>query len=478
MAKLWVAGEAREVSHSVTVRAPWGGAALGDVGLADAAVVEEAVSRAHAAFDRSWRLPSHVRRDFIARVVDGIGARRERFAETLCRESGKPIRFAREEVSRALMTFTLAAEESARFFGEALRLDGQPKGAGMVGLCAWVPVGPVLAITPFNFPLNLVAHKLAPAFALGAPVVLKPARQTPLTALLLAEVVAEAQRATEGIPPEILSVLPCENDVAEAMVRDPRLAALSFTGSDSVGWRLRELAGRKRVTLELGGNAALIIADDADLERAIEDSVGGAFAYAGQVCIKVQRVYAQRRHYDRVRDALVEGAKKTPVGDPMDPATRCGPMIDEAAAKRVRRWLDEAEAAGAKVLCGGARDGNKLTPAVVEGAREGMKLHDDEVFGPVVTVHAFDDIDEAVAAVNAGRYGLQAGVFTASLDVARRAFWGLKVGGVIVNAAPTFRVDAMPYGGVKDSGAGREGVRYAMEDLCERRLLALGGFGP
>lgn len=477
MATLWIAGEERPTNTSAVITAPWNGSVLGAVGLADGSLAEEAIVRAVECFHRATALPAYVRRGFVACIADKIREKRERFAVTLSRESGKPIVQARAEVDRAIETFSLAAEECSRFFGEALRLDGQLRGDGAVGLAVWAPVGPLLAITPFNFPLNLVAHKLAPAMALGVPVVLKPAPQTPLTAMLLAEVVAEARAVNERVPAGVLSVLPCENNVAEVLVRDPRFGALSFTGSATVGWHLRSIAGRKRVTLELGGTAVLIVAGDAKVDRAVRAALGSSFAYAGQVCIKTQRVYVHERHYESVRDALVNGARETRVTDPEEVTAVCGPMIDERSAKRVRHWLDEGVKAGAKVLCGGELDGNRLTPAVVEGARAGMKIFDEEIFGPVVTVHRFDAIESVVNEVNAGRYGLQGAVFTESVETVKKVFWGLQMGGVIVNDAPTFRVDAMPYGGVKDSGEGKEGVRYAMEGLCEKRLLVLSDFG-
>jgi glyceraldehyde-3-phosphate dehydrogenase (NADP+) len=480
---VWIAGEPRLTRKHAEVRAPWEGKLLGLVGEADDALVEEAVARAHEAFKPASRLPAYVRRAFLLAVARGVEARRDDFVSAITHEAGKPVSFADAEARRAVVTFTLSAEESTRVDGELLRLDHAPLGAGALGACARVAAGPVLAITPFNFPLNLVAHKLGPAFALGAPVVLKPAPQTPLTAMLLAEVVRDAAdeaSSEHGLDPSLLramlSVVPCAVPLAERMVRDPRLAVLSFTGSAAVGWRLREIAGRKRVLLELGGNAALVVAPDGDATQALDRIVPAAFGYAGQVCIKVQRLFVPRTIEREVTDALTERVRALPVLDPADPKCVCGPLIDARSAARVRSWIDEAERMGARVLAGGAREGNRVTPTLVAGAGAGMKLHDEEVFGPVLTVHPYDTLVEAWRAVNASRYGLQAGVFTRDLGTVAAAFRELEVGAVIVNDAPTFRVDGMPYGGVKDSGYGREGVRYAIDEMTERRLLVLRGF--
>lgn len=479
----WIAGAPRPCAESAEVRAPWDGALVGVAGLADATLIEEAVAQAAAVFPRASRLPAYARKHFLLGVARGLVERREAFAHTIVREAGKPLRLARVEVDRAVATFTLSAEESTRLDGELLTLDHSAAARGTLGACMRAPAGPVLAITPFNFPLNLVAHKLGPAFALGAPVVLKPAPQTPLTALLLAEVVRDAGLAAaeaHALDPApllgMLSVVPCRVELAEAMVRDPRFGVLSFTGSALAGWHLREIAGKKRVLLELGGNAAAVLAPDADVDAALDRVVPGAYGYAGQVCIKVQRLFVPRARLDEVSAKLVGRADAVPVLDPGDERCLCGPLIDERSAARVEAWIAEAVAAGARVLTGGARAGNRLTPAVVAGVRPGVKLHDEEVFGPVLTVHPYEALAEAWAGVNASRYGLQAGVFTRDLGVVSEAFRALDVGAVIVNDAPTFRVDAMPYGGVKDSGNGREGVRYAIDEMSERRLLVLRGF--
>lgn len=468
---------------SYEVRAPWSGEPVGRAGLADDAQLERAIDLAARHFAYISQRPAYVRRELLLAVAQGLDARRDALAETLSRESAKPITLARAEVQRAVITFTLSAEESTRLDGELLRLDHAPAGAHSLGAYAKVAAGPVLAITPFNFPLNLVAHKLGPAFAVGAPVVLKPAPQTPLTAFALAAVVREAVDAISArhaldrdAMRAILSVVPCEVAQAESLVRDPRLPVLSFTGSAAVGWHLRALAPKKRVVLELGGNAAAVIAPDGDLDRALDGLIPAAFGYAGQVCIKTQRIYVPRARFDEALAQCVDRAQKIPCGDPSEGATVCGPLIDERAAVRVRAWIDEAVAAGATVHTGGGRTGNRIAPCVVTGAAPGMKLHDEEIFGPVLTLHPYDALDEAWAAVNASRYGLQASVYTRDLGTVSAAFRALAVGAVVVNEATTFRVDGMPYGGVKDSGAGREGVRYAIDELCERKLLVLKNF--
>lgn len=476
MSTISLGGTRRETTSSVTVRAPWDGAVVGACGQADAPLANEAVALAAKTFPVTSRLPAWVRRAFLDALVAQVTTHRAALGDLIAREAGKPITLALAEVDRARTTFQLSAEACSSPEGELLSLDRGAPSAHSLGACVRVPVGPVLAITPFNFPLNLVAHKLGPAFAVGAPVVLKPAPQCPLTAMMLADLVAAACDAVPDVPKGILSVLPCANDVAESMVRDPRLAALSFTGSASVGWSLRDLAGRKRVLLELGGNAAAIVARDADLDLAATSVTSAGYGYAGQVCIKTQRVFVQRDVADAFREALLKRVRDVTVADPLDAKTLCGPLIDERSAKRVIAWVDEAVAAGARVTLGGAREGNRVTPTVIEGAGVGMKVHDEEVFGPVVTLHPYDTTDEAVAGVNASRYGLQAAVFSDDMRVIRAAFAGLDVGAVIVNDGTNFRVDAMPYGGVKDSGVGREGVRYAIEELTDRKLLVLKGF--
>jgi len=429
--------------------------------------VEDALAAADAA-RAPLRAQARVdRRRLLAAVSRGIEERGRALADTIVAEAGKPLRFAFAEVERAALTFSLAAEEATRLGGEIVPLDvaelGKPYGEATV---LRFPVGPVAAITPFNFPLNLVAHKLAPALAAGCPVVLKPAPQTPVTALQLAEIILAA-----GASPGALSVLPCAPAVAEALVRDDRVKLLSFTGSAAVGWRLKSIAGKKKVLLELGGNAAAVVHEDADLDWAATRCALGGFAYAGQVCIAVQRVFVHAPVYDAFVDRFCRAVDAFAPADPRLPDTVVGPMIDEAAAARVEAWVREATDAGARALRSGPRSGVLLPPIVLENAPPAARVSAEEVFGPVVTLERYADFDDALARVNQSRYGLQAAVFTHDDRRIDRAFRTLEVGTVVANDFPTFRVDNFPYGGVKDSGLGREGVRYAMEEMTEPRVL-------
>jgi glyceraldehyde-3-phosphate dehydrogenase (NADP+) len=438
--------------------------------VADEARAEEAVAASVRAFDRLRTRTSHERKTVLVGVVREIETHKEAFAELIAREAGKPITQARTEVARAISTFELGAEEATRIGGEVMPLDTTATSRGYSGYWTRVPAGPVIALAPFNFPLNLVAHKLAPALACGCSVVLKPPPQCPLTSLLLAECIRKA-----GAPDDAVQVVPCDVPIAEKLVRDERFATLSFTGSAKVGWHLKSVAGKKRVLLELGGNAAAIVHDDAPLEWAAERVVSGAFGYAGQVCIKVQRLYVHRSVADRFVADVVERSRAIEPKSPLDPTAVLGPMIDEGNAKRVEQWVSEATAAGARVLCGARRDGNRYWPTVIEieGAGVGLKVVDEEVFGPVLTVHRYDTWGEALSMADGTRYGLQAGVFTDSRTRVAEAFARMHVGGLVVNDAPTFRIDSMPYGGVRDSGLGREGVRFAIEEMTERKLLVV-----
>jgi acyl-CoA reductase-like NAD-dependent aldehyde dehydrogenase len=452
------------------VREPWSGAEIGRVVLADEARAEQAAQACGPAFERLRARTTHERKVVLARTAREIEAQGERFAELLAREAGKPIAMARAEVARAISTFEIGAEEATRITGEVMPLDVTATTRGYTGAWVRVPAGPVIAISPFNFPLNLVAHKIAPALACGCPVVLKPPPQAPLTSLLLGECIRRA-----GAPDDAVQIVPCDVRVAEKLVQDDRFATLSFTGSAKVGWHLKSIAGKKRVLLELGGNAAVLVHDDAPLERALGRIVPAAFGYAGQVCIKVQRLYLHRPIADGFVARLVERVRAIAPKSPLDPTALCGPMIDEDNAKRVEQWVDEAASAGARVLCGGRREGNRYWPTVLEfdGDGRGLKVVDEEVFGPVLTVHRYDGWDDGLAMADGTRYGLQAGVFTDSRARVAEAFATLHVGGLIVNEAPTFRVDSMPYGGTRDSGLGREGVRFAIEEMTERKLLVI-----
>lgn len=465
---LEIGGERLATGERVEIRNPHTGAAVGAARFAGAAELEAGVRAAVAGFERTRRLASHERAGILTGVAARLRERREEFARSITGENGKPIKESRAEVDRAAATFTAAAEETKRIPGETLPLDWQPGSEGRWGIVRRFPAGPVLAFTPFNFPLNLCAHKVAPALAAGCSVFLKPAPGTPLTALRLGEALREA-----GAPEGACTVVPCANELAAGLVRDERFAVFTFTGSDRVGWQLRAQAGRKRVLLELGGNAALIVHGDADLEAAVRRTLVGAFAYSGQVCISVQRVYVQRPVFDLFLERLVEGVRALKSGDPFDETVAVSSLIRPGEAERVAAWIEEALAGGARVLVGGGRRGSLVEPTVLTGTRPEMKVIAEEAFGPLVVVEPYDELDEALAAVNAGRYGLQTGIYTRDLRAAWRAFETLEVGAVLVNEVPTYRVDHMPYGGVKDSGLGREGVRYAIEEMTEPRLLVL-----
>lgn len=458
----------RHTATTATIRNPYHGKPVADVCLAGKAEADEAVARAVEAFPATRILPAHVRAEALLKIAGRLAARQDEIARTMTAESGKPMTDARREVGRAVQTFTIAAEEAKRIGGDVIPMDLAPGMDRHLGLLRRVPIGPVLGITPFNFPLNLVAHKVAPCLAAGNPMVLKPAPQTPLTSLLLAELVLET-----GLPPGALSVVPCENAVAEQMVTDERFKVVSFTGSAAVGWMLKAKSGKKRVVLELGGNAGVIVEPDADLELAAARCAAGGYAYSGQTCISVQRIFVQESVYDRFVEQLVARVTALKTGDPSDEATVIGPLIDEAAAKRVEQWIQEATAQGARVLAGGKRAGSVVEATVLADVTPAMKVSCREVFGPVVTVSRYKTFDEALAALNASDYGLQAGVFTRDVDRIFRAYRELEVGAVLANEIPTFRAEHMPYGGVKDSGLGREGVRYAIEDMTELKLLIL-----
>lgn len=427
--------------------------------------VEDAVAAADAVRRELAAAPAHLRADGLLHVSDRLRERADEVAALITEETGKPARWATAEVTRAVSTFRFAAEEARRWSGQVQRLDTDPAGEGRLALVSRVPRGPVLAITPFNFPLNLVAHKVAPALAVGAPVVVKPAPAAPRTALLLGDLLAET-----GLPAGSVAVLPVDVATTQQLVRDPRLPVVSFTGSVPVGWAIRDAVPRKHVVLELGGNAAVVVAEDAkELATAAARVALFATSQAGQSCISVQRVYVHRHVHDRFRSFLLPSLQA------LSPAEDVGPLISEEAAERVADWVQEAVDAGATLVCGGQRDGRGYAPTLLEDVPAGAKVRDEEVFGPVLVLEPFDDLRDAFARVNASRFGLQAGVFTSSLQTAFRAHRELEVGGVVVNDVPTYRADQMPYGGTKDSGMGREGVLSAMQDLTEEKVLVLTG---
>jgi glyceraldehyde-3-phosphate dehydrogenase (NADP+) len=436
--------------------------------LASEAQLETAIGAALRGFEAMRRLPAFERGRALRAISAGIAERRDELAETIVRESGKPIRDARTEVDRGAFVFRLAAEEAERMVGETIPLDVAPAHVGRMGVTRRFPIGPVVGISPFNFPLNLAAHKVAPAIAAGCSIVLKPPSRDPLTMLKVAEIIDGA-----GLPDGAVSVLPMSRQLGDRMVADERFRLLSFTGSPGVGWRMKARAGRKRVVLELGGNAGAIVDASADLDWAVRRLLVGAFTYAGQVCISVQRLLVHEAVWAPFMERFVAGAESLRMGDPMDPDTDLGPMVDEAAAVRTERWVREAVDQGARVLVGGTADGSWFRPTVIVDADPAAQVCSEEAFAPLVVAFPFGDFEAALAQVNDSRYGLQAGVFTNDLANAWRAFEALEVGGVIVNDVPTYRVDHMPYGGVKDSGLGREGVRWAIEDMTELRLMVL-----
>ncbi|MDV6011895.1 aldehyde dehydrogenase family protein [Haloechinothrix sp. LS1_15] len=467
----WIDGKACTSAEHLEVRSPHDGAPAGTTCHATPADIERAVASAHAARHETARLPAHVRAGALDHVSHRLAERSDEVAALITAESGKPLMWSRAEVSRAVSTFRWAAGEARRHSGELQRLDTDAGGTGRIALVRRVSRGPVLGITPFNFPLNLVAHKVAPAIAAGSPIVVKPAPATPLTALLLGELLAETD-----LPAGAWSVLPVPNEAAGMLVDDPRLPVVSFTGSGPVGWSIRDRVPRKHVTLELGGNAAAIICPDwTDLDFAARRIATFATYQGGQSCIAVQRVYAHREVYQELAERVVARVTELGTGDPTDPATAVGPLISEDAARRVQGWVDEAVAAGARVLTGGTRDGATVAPTVLADAGEHCAVNAEEVFAPVLTIAPVDSVDEAFARVNDSRFGLQTGVFTTDVQLAFRAATELDVGGVIVGDVPSYRADQMPYGGVKDSGIGREGLASAIADFTEERVLVLTG---
>lgn len=463
-----LAGELRESGTAWDIRSPWSGETIGRAAVASEADVRAAIDAAVAAAPAARQMPAHARAAVLMRIRAGLEARQEELARLLAEEAGKPITAARAEVARLLFTFQNGAEEAKRIGGEILPLDAAPAGTGRMGLVRRFPLAPIAGITPFNFPLNLAAHKLAPAIACGSTIVLKPPPQDPLTTLILAEVIAGA-----GYPKGAVSILPCTVDDAAPLLDDPRVAMISFTGSVSAGWSIRQRAYRKKVSLELGGNAAAIIEPDADLELAVQRCATGGYSYAGQSCISVQRILVHQEVADEFTERFVQKVSALRTGDPLDETTDVGPMIDEANAIRAEAWVREAVSGGARVATGGGRDRSVVRPTVLLGTTAAMKVNCEEVFAPVTTVRTYAAFDAALALLNDSAYGLQAGLFTHDIRQIRRAFEAAEVGGLIVNDAPSWRVDQMPYGGVKASGLGREGVRYAIEEMTEPRLLVL-----
>ncbi len=479
---------------SEKILSPYDGRVVGEMPIADAQDVENAIVRSQQAFEVMRKLPRFVRADILQRTAELIKERREQFIQTIAAEAGKPLYDARGEVARGIFNLQNAAAEARRFGGEEVPLDvdagvfeyqttdenGQPVALAKLGVEALsrmrrrigisrrFPIGPILAIAPFNFPLNLVLHKVAPAIAVGNSVVLKPAPQTPLTALLLQQAMRDA-----GLPEGALEVVHCPVPLAEQMVRDERFAMLTFTGSAKVGWHIKEIAGRKKVALELGGNGAVIVTEDADLDFAAARCVRGGVVYGGQYCIGVQRILVQASVAEAFREKLLQRVALCKVGDPMQEGVDVGPVIDEGSARRIQSWVDEAVAGGAQILAGGTRVGAVVQPTVLAATRAGMKIEDEEVFGPVLTLNSYDSFEEAVQRAGDSRYGLQGGIFTNDLKRAFQALENWDVGGLMINDVPIYRIDNMPFGGWKDSGFGREGTRYTMEEMSDIKFLVV-----
>jgi acyl-CoA reductase-like NAD-dependent aldehyde dehydrogenase len=465
--RLLVGGDWLETGEWLEVRSPYSGEVVGRLPKGGAAETRRAIDAAEAAMREP--LPAHKRAEILVRVAGYLGRRHDEAARTISDEAGKPLKAARVEVSRAMSTYTMAAVEARKLAGEVVPMDASQAGEGKLAFTLRLPIGIVGAISPFNFPLNLVAHKIAPALAAGCAVVLKPASQTPLSALLLAELETEA-----GLPPGWLNVVAgSSSEIGDVLLEDERVQAITFTGSGQVGWKLKERAPRKRVNLELGNATPVIVEADADLEEAAAKLAANAFSFAGQSCISVQRVYVQRTSYGGFLERFLPKVEALKLGDPADEETDVGPVIDGDARERILAWIDEARAAGGDVLAGGSLEGDLIRPTVIANPPADAKVSCEEVFGPVCTVTAYDSLDEAIALANGTPYGLQAGIFTANVRTALRAARELEFGGVTVNEAPTFRADQMPYGGIKASGNTREGPAYAVRELTEERLVVL-----
>jgi acyl-CoA reductase-like NAD-dependent aldehyde dehydrogenase len=468
----YLANEPQQPNADLEVTNKYTGEVATRVALADAAAIDAGIQAAADCFEAYRRWPAFRRKAVLAHVVEQMTKRRDELAHALCIEAGKPIKDSRGEVTRGIDTFTLAMEECTRMYGEVQPLDISPRAEGYQSMWKRFPIGPCSFISPFNFPINLAAHKIAPALAVGCPFVLKPASRTPIGALIIAEIMAETD-----LPNGAFSVLPCSRDGADLFTTDERFKLLSFTGSPEVGWALKGKAGKKKVVLELGGNAAVVVDADADLDYAVQRIIFGAFYQSGQSCIGVQRIIAHRSIYATLREKLRTEAGKLKAGDPLDEDTFLGPLITEGDAKRLEGWVNDAVARGASIIVGGTRNGVFYDATIVENVPRNTDLYCKEAFGTVAVLEPFDDFDEAIDLVNQSDFGLQAGVFTRDIHKAFKAYNCMEVGGVVIDDVPSLRVDSMPYGGVKDSGLGREGIRFAMEDMTEIRLMVLNRIG-
>lgn len=463
---IYAGGEFITTNDKLEVKNPYTGKAFATTYRAGKQELEKAIAKARQVKSEMRTLPAHKRYTILLQVSDAIKSDRERLAKVLSRESAKPFRYAIGEIDRAAQTFLVAAEEAKRLPKEYMSLDWTSVAEGKEGIVKYFPIGLVAGIAPFNFPLNLAVHKIAPAIAAGCPIILKPASSTPLSTLELAKIIDSTE-----LPKGAVSILPMDRETGNQLVTDERFAMLSFTGSPVVGWKMKKDAGKKKVILELGGNAAVIVSDTADLTKAVKRSLVGGFSYSGQICIHAQRFYVHERIYGVFLERFIEGTIALRRGDPEDPATEVSAMIDSENADRVEKWISEARDQGAKVLLGGRKEGTFFEPTILTNTDNSMKVVCEEIFGPVVTIEPFKYFEEAVERVNDTAFGLQAGVFTNSIKEMDHAFNHLDVGGVILNDVPTFRVDHMPYGGIKDSGLGREGVKYTIMDMMEAKVL-------
>jgi acyl-CoA reductase-like NAD-dependent aldehyde dehydrogenase len=468
----YIGGTPVDTGSRFEVTDKYSGEPVCEVALADALHIEKAIAAAVSATRPCRQMAPYQRAEILRHATARFSERFDELAEALCIEAGKPLADARGEVTRLIDTFAIAEREALQFGGEYMPLEISARAAGYESITKRVPIGPCSFISPFNFPLNLVAHKVAPAIAVGAPFILKPASKTPIGALIIAEILAETD-----LPAGAFSVLPASRDGADLFTTDDRLKLLSFTGSPDVGWMLKKKAGKKKVVLELGGNAACVVDEDTDLDYAATRLTLGAFYQSGQSCISVQRIFIHEKIYDELVPKLIAAANALTPGDPRDASTSLGPIISVAEAMRIEEWIEEAVTDGAKVLCGGTRDGAFVEATLLENTLPHHRVNAEEIFGPVATIHRYNDFKEVVDRVNEGRYGLQTGIFTKNMDYAFYAWNELEVGGVVINDIPSFRVDSMPYGGVKDSGLGREGIRYAMEDMSEIKLMVLNRIG-
>lgn len=466
--KFFLAGKEHESKEILEVKNPYNEEVIGETFLATERDLEEAVEASFQGFQETRKLPAYRRSEILLKIRSKLENEAESFAKLMSLESGKPIKDARREVQRGILTFETAAEEAKRIGGEFLDLNLSLSAENYYGIYRPFPIGPILAITPFNFPLNLVAHKLAPALAVGSSFVLKPASKTPLTSLKLASVILES-----GYPEKAVNVLPCASSSGEKLVQDERFKLLSFTGSPSVGWKLKNLSGKKKVILELGGNAAVILTPDAPLEWMVKRCVAGGFSYAGQSCISVQRIFVQKTIQEKFTSLFLSEIKKLKTGNPLDEAVDLGPMISEKEALRAESWIQESVHQGAEILTGGKRKGNFLEPTVITHVTHEMKVSCQEIFAPVVIITPYEEFGDALKMVNHSDFGLQAGVFTQNLNQILQAYESLEVGGVLINEVPTWRMDPMPYGGIKNSGLGREGVKYTIQEMTEGKLLVV-----